>query len=392
MLRARHSSRTTLPRAVLFTVALCLAGTGPTASLVLAQTARPDRVNWVNPRGRITTDTGTITKNSLDKVVIDLGRNEKSIDSKKVRSVAFGAVPPSFNEGVAYFDRRSFENAAKAFQVAAGDGSAREFVKARARLSAAEAYLLHGATDPAAFALARAELETFIEDHKDNRELPTARRLLGRAQRLAGEAAVAAATYEELYREASAGTEGYPLKTCLYGGLGAAEAYIAAGNPDKARKIYLDLESAAISGLADLDERSPDRRDFVLLLNEARLGEGFCLLARASISQARTFFNGRLSGANGNAPLRHGARLGLAEALLAEGRVREAQIEFAQVSAIDHTDRDRVARALVGLAQCSLKLSDKGAHASAKRSLETVRDRYGDTPSVLRAQELLQTL
>ena len=99
-----------------------------------------------------------------------------------------------------------------------------------------------------------------------------------------------------------------------------------------------------------------------------------------------------LDGANGNAPLRHGARLGLAEALLAEGKVREAQIQFAQVSAIDHTDRDRVARALVGLAQCSLKLSDKNANQKAKRSLETVRDHYGDTPSVLQAQVLLQTL
>ena len=357
-----------------------------------AAQSRPDQVLWTNPRGRTVTDTGKITENSLEKVVIDKGRGDKSIDVANVQRVVFGDVPPSFTEGTAYFDRRQFAEAAKAFQLAAGDASARDIVKARARLSAAQAYLQHGAQDPSAFAQAQAEVETFISDYSDNRELPEARLLLGRAQRLSGDAAAAAKTYADLFGEAAAGTSGYPKKICFRAGVGAAEAYIASGDAEKARGLYGNLESAVTSGLADLDERSPDRREFLLLQNQARLGEGFCLLAKGSTSQAKTFFKGRLDGANGNAPLRHGARLGLAEALLAEGKVREAQIEFAQVSAIDHTDRDRVARALVGLAQCSLKLSDKNANASAKRSLETVRDNYGDTPSVLRAQELLQTL
>ncbi len=369
-----------------------LAALAPTLAAATSQAARPDQVHWSNPRGRTTTDTGEIIENSLRRVVIDIGLSKKSIDVARVQRIVFGNVPPAFTEGNAYFDRRQYENAAKAFQIAAGDASARDFVKARARLSGAKAYLLHGALDPAAFALAKAEVETFIADYGDNRELPDARLLLGRAQRLSGQAAAAAKTYDDLYGEATASTEGYPLKTCFKAGIGAAEAYIASDDADKAREIYLGLERAVTAGLADLDERSPDRRQFVLLQNQARLGDGFCLLAKGSVSQAKTFFTGHLSGANGNAPLRHGARLGLAETLLAEGKLREAQVQFAQVSAIDHTDRDRVARALVGLAQCSLKLSDKNANASAKRSLETVRDNYGDTPSVLRAQELLQTL
>jgi len=364
---------------------------GATATPLGAQ-SRPDQVLWTNARGRTVTDSGTITTNSLEKVVIERSRGDRSIDSVNVQRVVFGDVPPSFLEGTAYFDRRQFAEAAKAFQLAAGDASARDIVKARARLSAAEAHLQHGAQDPSAFGLARAEAETFLGDYADNRELPEVRLLLGRAQRLSGDAAGAAKTYDELFGEAAAGTVGYSKKICFRAGIGAAEAYIAAGDADKARSLYGTLESAITAGLADLDERSPDRREFLLLQNQARLGEGFCLLAKGSTSQAKTFFTGRLDGANGNAPLRHGARLGLAEALLAEGKVREAQIQFAQVSAIDHTDRDRVARALVGLAQCSLKLSDKNANQKAKRSLETVRDHYGDTPSVLQAQVLLQTL
>jgi len=362
------------------------------AAAPIGAQSRSDQVLWTNPRGRTVTDTGLITANSLEKVVIDRDSGNRSIDPANVQRVVFGDVPPSFIEGTAYFDRRLFAEAAKAFQLAAGDAAARDIVKARARLSAAQAHLQHGAQDPSSFDLAKAEAETFINDYTDNRELPEARLLLGRAQRLSGDAAGSAMTYAELFGEADAGTSGYSKKICFRAGVGAAEAYIGSGEADKARSLYNNLESVITTGLADLGERSPDRREFLLLQNQARLGEGFCLLARGATSQARTFFTGRLDGANGNAPLRHGARLGLAEALLAEGKVREAQIQFAQVSAIDHTDRDRVARALVGLAQCSLKLSDKNANQKAKRSLETVRDHYGDTPSVLQAQVLLQTL
>ena len=126
------------------------------------------------------------------------------------------------------------------------------------------------------------------------------------------------------------------------------------------------------------------------MLVSARLGEGFCLLAKGSTSQARTFFQGQLTNASKSSSQRFGARLGLAQALFADGRFREAQIEFAQVSAIDHTDRDRVARALVGLAECSQQLSDSTGRQQAKSWLQTVKDQYGDTPSALRAQELLK--
>ena len=365
---------------------------GAIASPTAAQTTRPDQVLWTNPRGRTTTDSGTITENSLQKVVIDIGRSNKSIAVENVQRVVFGHVPPSYSDGGAYRDRHQYLEAAKSFQIAAGDADARDIVKARARLSAAEAYLQHGASDPSAFAMAKAEAETFLSDFPDNREVPDARLLLGRAMLLSGDTAGAAGTYAELFGEAAAGTEGFRKKTCFRAGIAGADAYVAAADADKALQLYRSVESAVTAGLADLDERSPDRRDFVLLLNQARLGEGFCLLARNSVSQAKTFFQGQLNGANGNAPLRYGARLGLGEALLAEGKLREAQIEFAAVSATDHTDRDRVARALVGLAKCTLKLSDKNANQKAKRSLETVRDHYGDTPSVLEAQELLKTL
>ncbi|MEQ1894718.1 MAG: hypothetical protein ABL998_19420, partial [Planctomycetota bacterium] len=138
-----------------------------------------------------------------------------------------------------------------------------------------------------------------------------------------------------------------------------------------------------------LADNDPLRPLFTSIQSEARLGEGYCLLASGSLSQAKTFFQGQISAAEKQAARRFGARLGLGEALLAEGSARAAQLEFAQVSAIDHTDQDRTARALVGLAESALALNAKN---DAKLWLEAVRSQHGDTPAALRAQELLQKL
>ena len=151
------------------------------------------------------------------------------------------------------------------------------------------------------------------------------------------------------------------------------------------------MEAALPNILAQLDAESLDRPALLGIQSMSRLGEGSVLLANKKASQAKTFFEGQIRNADINNPnLVFGAHLGLGEALLAEGNHREAQLEFAFVSALDHVNRDRVARALVGMAECADKLKDSTGKADAKTWLEDVRDHYGDTPSVLQAVEMLK--
>jgi hypothetical protein len=367
-----------------------LAGSLALAAPPSAQATRPDHVLWRNARGQLNTIVGKLSQDALTEVVIDTGSAQRKIDALTVERVEFGEVPQAFADAQAYIERGDAENAAAKFTLAAGDASVRAVVRARARLAAAEAWMLR-AGDASALASARRECELFLAEHAASREVPAGRLLFGRLQRLAGEAAAAATTYVALYREASGpkGTPGYPPSVSFQAGLAAGEAYLAAGDAAQARELYLGLDGALGTALANLGEGDPARALLAAIQSEARLGEGFCLLAGGSTTQARTFFQGQLSGAEGNAARRFGAHLGLAEALLAEGQARAAQLEFAQVSAIDHTSQDRVARALLGLAQCALKL---GERADAKAWLETLQGRHGDTPSAPKARELLATL
>lgn len=361
------------------------------AGLALAQGGRPDQVLWRNARGVVNTVTGVVMENSLTQVVVETGSSQRKLDPLAVERIDFGDVPAAYADALTYFDRGDFENAAAKFTLAAGDAAARPPVKARARLQAAETWLRRGGVDRGSIGTALRECEQFLADFPTNRDVPGARLLLGRLQRLSGDAAKAAETYAALYKEASgsAPAAGYPPLISFQAGLAAAESYLASAGEARARELYLSLDGAIGTALASLADGDPLRARYAAIQSEARLGEGFCLLAGGSASQARTFFQGQISGAENNAARRFGARLGLGKVLLAEGNARGAELEFAQVSAIDHTNRDRNAQALVGLAESAIQLQ---ARNEAKLWLDTVIQQYADTPSVLRAQELKKTL
>ena len=357
---------------------------------------KPDQVFYRNARGDVKTDNGTITENTLSETVIeDSSGDEQKRSSDVVVRVVLQRVPAAYDDGSAYMARGDFENAAAKFRLVAGDDGSRPVVKAHARLMAANALMERGKIDAAAFGDAKSELETFLSDHADNRDVPIARMLHARAARLSGDAEAAFTGYSELFGEAGAGTPttGYPLALCYEAGIAAVETALSSGNTEGAQTILGSIESSLPAVLAALEEADPDRERMLAVQSAARLGEGWVLLAGDQASQAATFFRTQVQNAEaGNSELRFGALLGLGESLLAAGEAREAQLALAKVSSLDFSSRDRVARALTGLAACALQLPDANARGQAKAWVQTVLDHYADTPAVLRANELAKGL
>ncbi len=353
--------------------------------------ARADQIFVTRNSGTVVRS-GIVKQNGLAEVVVEEDGRERKYPTAEVERIVFGDVPRSFKDGDAYFDRSDFANAAASFRIAATDAGTRDVVQALARLRAAEALMKGGASDQNLFAEARDELDRFLSDHPSNRDVPEARYLRARAMHLAGDASAAAQEYLALFGEEKDGkpTTGYDLVLCYRAGLRGAQAHLDAGETDAARTAYTQLRSAVMNAAGSVDPADPRKHELDQLAARARLGEGFCMLASGSAAQAKTFFERSLTSGSGEDV--NGARLGKAAALLAEGAVREAQLEFATVSALDHTDRDRVARAMVGLAECTLRLGDKNAKESARALLEAVVARYGDTPALAGAQEKLATL
>lgn len=395
-LRSLLRSRALLPSpALLGSLALASTLVGPAAAAPQAphDGVRPDQVFARNPRtGAVAAVTGMVRSEGLVEVVVDVDGKETKVPSDRVVRIEWGSAPPSFAEGLKYSARNLHDEAAAKFRVAAGDASARDVVQAAAQLHAAEALLAWGASEPVRFQEATAAAAAFVEEHPEHRRRVEAEMIRARGLVLSGKGEEGAEAYREVFSRLSAGTPapGYDAVSCLRAALLAARAELRAGDTLAARELFTALQAAVDPVLAGLEPDDPAQAELAAIQSEARMGEGFAELAAGNSKAALTFFQGQQGSMNGDATpaMRSIASLGLGEALLAEGQARSAQIEFARVSALDNTDRDRVARAQVLLARCAQKLQDKDFQKSSCIWLEAVKERYGDTPSAIEAREL----
>lgn len=369
---------------------------GLLASLVLCSPGalaqgRLDAISVRNSRGELQTVSGKVLSNTLTEVRVENDEKERTYDAGRVQRIVWGEASSHYREGLKYFERGDFQNAADKFAFAA-DNDAREVVKASARRLAGDAQLRLGHTDPTRLPLAQAEYDRFRSDFGEGRELPAVLMSQARASLLAGDDAEAAERYRTLFEIGSgdAPAPGYSPMLCMRAGLAAARAATSTGETLVARELYGALDSALRTMLAEASEGTEEHGHLVRLAADAQLGEGFVLIASGQARQALPFFNARVTSANGSDPsLRFGAQLGIGEAHLAQRDYSSARVALASVAALDHTDRDRVARALVRLADCYLNLGTTDSTSQAKRRLTYVVEQYSDTPWARVARETL---
>ena len=359
-------------------------------SLVPSATAqdggRPDQVYLIDNRGDAKTVSCVVTTDGLDKVVADQKGRPRNYDAGSITRVVFGKITPAYRDAMGYADAGDLDNAVRKFRVAADDADARQPVRAMARFRAASSLMAAAAKDSAntEWKSVVAEFDRFLNDYPSNRQVPAARRHQARAQLLAGEAQLAAELGAAILGDLdTTGKNAYSLSLCLEAGLESARAFLSAGDATRARALFADIERAAGAARTDADD---DTVAMLAIFQErALLGEGWALLAEDKATQAGTFFSGKMRGET-SAAVKFSARLGQAEALLAQGKHRQAQFEFAAVSALDYSSRDNVAQALSGLIQCATALPDTDSTERIATWKETILTHYGDTPAALTVQ------
>ncbi|MFT7668470.1 MAG: TolA-binding protein [Planctomycetota bacterium] len=386
---SRHSVRKFA--AALCTGALLALATGGSA---MAQGGRPDQVFLV---GSTRQETGVITENSLSNVLLSKDGKERRLEASRVERIIWGAVSAPYREGMAYFDRGDFENAAAKFGLAATEDE-RDVIKADARKLGGMALLKLGVNDASQFNLALDQFNQFLKDYPNSRLVPEVRALQARATLLRGDegdVAAAGALYRSLFEAGSGATptEGYSALGSYEAGLQGIRALTQAGETLGAREISGVLASGISTLLATAEEGSILKIKLTALSAEVQLAEGFVLLAANQARQAETFFKSQLQSSEGGpAGLRYGSMLGLGQAYLAQDKFREASVEFATVASIDYTDRDRSARALLLLAETMTKLGDSDGVSQARKRLNVIIKTFGDTPSAAAAKKALAAL
>lgn len=376
---------------------LSAAPVGSAPGGVLADAGRADHVYVKSKRdGSVNAVSGVVKRYELGKVVVAVGSKENNYDAAQVQSVEWGDVPPSFHEGVVYWERGAWADAAKSFRVASADASARDMVKAAAKRKLAESLLRGGSEDPTRFTEAVTECEGYLASYATNLEVPQVRVLHARSLWLAGKPAESGAAFRAVHAElkGDTATEGYDRLLCLQAGIQGGRALLEAKDTLGARELFTSLEAQVGPLLAGTPVDDPLRPALQAVLDEAALGAGFVDLAAGQPKQALTFFQGRVGtlNAQSGSAARYAALLGLGEALLADGKAREATLQLAKVVGLEPVDRDRAARAAVKLAEAYNKLNDADARQQACARVKDVLGSAGDTPAALRARQLAKEL
>lgn len=365
-------------------------------SFASGEGGKPDRVYVKSKRdGSVSAVSGVVKRYELGKVTVAVAAKENNYDALQIQSVEWGEAPPAFHDGHVYADRGAWGDAVKSFRVAASDASARDVVKAAAKHLLAHALLMGGAEDPTRFTEAANEAQEFLAAYATSLEVPQVRLLHARALWLAGKPAEAGAAFRAIHSELKGDTltEGYDKLFCLQAGIQAGRALLDAKDTLGAREVFTALEGQAgplAAGAAADDANKPLLQ---AISDEAALGAGYVDLAAGQSKQALTFFSARFNQLRGDTPAsaRFAILLGYGEALLAEGKAREAALQLAKVVGLD-ADRDRALRATVKMAEAYTKLPDADARNQACARVKDVLSTGGDTPAAVRARQLAKEL
>jgi hypothetical protein len=369
---------------------------GPIETILL-QAARTDQLFLLDAKGTgaVSTLRGKVIKATLAEVVIDVDGKERAIPSDRVVRFVLADLPVAFEQGKQLLANGDFENAANSFKLAAADSAASPVAKVLAGAQALEAQILQAAKTGGDFAAVASDAARFISANADSLQLPAMRLLEARALWLNGEAGEAAKRLAAVFAEAksASASPGYDLVECYRAGWNGLLAYVDAGDLAGARQMAKGLDSGLPSALAELAAEDPRRARLEGLAQLVSLGEGFVLLAEKKASLAKTFFKGAVEGAGpADLVLRTAGLVGLGQSQQAAGEVREARLSFARAFATGADLPEFLALALLGQAECTLKMAGTGAKEQARRWLTSLASQYGDCPAARRGAELAKGL
>lgn len=354
----------------------------------LALAAPADRIYRTTGGRAVVVD--AVTSDQWDEVKYKKGANDLTFPGMTVRSIEYGDAPESYTVALQKRDAGEFENAVSLLKSAQSDGKVRPWIKVTAPFEIAKTYLAWGTKDKSKFDLAVKAFDEALAANAKTRLRPEI--LSGRAQANLGAGHLDAAVkdYEALEKEAYENK--YGVRWELRALADKAAALDDGGKGDDAKREYSRLEKSArgFTGNAELD--AADKAFAAEMAGIARLAQGRVMIRDNKAADAERFFDQIVKDTNEVAPVRASALTGKGEALHKLGKLKDAQLCFAQVRIKYASATDAVAEATyrLGLVCTDLGAAEpKGAKLAQDYFLEVV-SRFGSSRWARLAQDKLR--
>ena len=351
-----------------------------------ALAARADRI-WQTSGGRaIIAD--AVSQDHYDLVKYKKGTVALTLEGMKVRAIDYGDAPESYDLAMDSREAGNFENAISLFRAALAESGVRPWIKLHGTHEIAETYRMWGAKERSHFADAIKAYDEALAIDPKARIRPDL--LFGRSQAQlgAGNLEAAVADLDTLAKEAA--SNGYGVRWELTGLYEKAVTLDEGGKPDEAKREYSRLQTQARSfaGMASLTEKERDLA--AQMAGLARLAQGKVLIRDGKAQDAERFFSDIVNDSNEVDGVRAQALIGKAEALMAQKKLKEAQLALATVR-VKFYSSDALAEAtyLLGVVAEELGAAEpKGGQLAQGYFLEVV-DRHSGSKWARKAQEKL---
>ncbi|GAB4154725.1 MAG: hypothetical protein Fur0037_23290 [Planctomycetota bacterium] len=283
------------------------------------------------------------------------GTNTLEVAAHQIADIEWGSVPEPFTSALLAMGRHDYEAAKQLFGEAI-DKTGRAILKADARFLQCKSAVFAAAANAGGAQDAVAALTSWIGENADNWRIPEAMLLLGRARRLAGQAAEAAATLQELddraIREAWGPIWNARAKFEL------ALTYLGQEKGGDARAAFQAAGSSAESALL---QPSPAKAELEAIRVDSKVGEGETYFAEKDYARALSFFSSLTT--ERNPVLAAAGQAGVGQALYiqaAESKnaadLRKAQIALATACVLDSASGETSAKANYFLGKTLLAL------------------------------------
>lgn len=348
--------------------------------------AAADRI-WQKSGGRpIVAD--TVSQDDFDELKYKKGSVNLTLEGIKVRSVDYGDAPESYLMALDKRDEADFENAVALFKAAMAESGVRPWIRLHGAYEMGQTFRLWGGKDRSKFKDAITQFDAALAAGTKARIRPDI--LFGRARSHLGAGNVdkALADLDTLAQEAQSNKYGVSWElNALYE---KAQALDEAGRADEAKREYSRLQTQARSfaGMSGLD--APDKKLATEMAGLARLAQGRVLIRNGKPADAERFFEEIVKDDKEVGGVRAAALVGQAEALIAQKKLKDAQLALASVR-IRYYKTDAVAEATyrLGLVAEELGSSEPRGSKLAQSYFLEVAQRYSGSRWAQKAQEKL---
>lgn len=250
------------------------------------------------------------------------------------------------------FAQRDWAGAVNAFSAAASDGGDSAWLAAWAGLRHGETLLAWARMDRAKAGEAASVMRTWTETHTDSYWIPRARMAQARALILAGDGDGAEKLLTELLTLVF--DKGLAKHLEFEVNLERCRAFMASRQAKVAEARLRDL----VTKDAPADAPRGVRSRLLTLRGEAQILLGDAIEAESGSQTAAAYWEGLARDTRATTDVRAAALTGLANAAIKENRLRDAQLQLAEVVAVLDASQEVRARALWDLHTVTEKLGD----------------------------------